>query len=401
MATQVAGTADKRFPGGNPNYDIVSFAIDFLHGIGAPTTPGNIQAVVGWANAESSGYNPSRAGGRNNPLNIVATANDGHVGQGGSQGNIADFATPQAGAAATARFFNDTPGAKANIVQAFRSDAGVGAIQTVVNQFYGQWGGSITFAGPQGASGKPQASYANPFRDVKNLSPERIDQGVDYGGTGPVYAIGNAVVENVTASGWPGGTFIQYKLLDGPAAGMHVYLAEDVHPNVTVGQLVNANTVLGTMYGGPHGIETGWADPNPGTQRALGASQWREGGNSTADGVNFNGLLTALGAPGGKQHGISGTFNGPAQLESWQSLAGSLFGLPGGVIGGLAGGAGALNSATGGLTGAIFQPFIDFIKQEAIVSLEVVGGVVFIILGVVIILVSSGALKDVPVPIPV
>jgi murein DD-endopeptidase MepM/ murein hydrolase activator NlpD len=141
--------------------------------------------------------------------------------------------------------------------------------------------------------------YANPFRSTSGLSPERIDSGVDYAGFGPVYAIGNGVVLNVYAGDWPGGTFLAYQLSDGPAKGLVVYTAEDLNPQVSVGSTVTANTVIGQMYGGPHGIEIGWADgsaiPNA-MARSYGQYQ---GGNSTAFGANFNRLLQALGAPGG------------------------------------------------------------------------------------------------------
>ena len=38
-----------------------------------------------------------------------------------------------------------------------------------------------------------------------------------------------------------------------------MYTAEDLNPQVQVGSTVTANTVIGQMYGGPHGIEIGWA----------------------------------------------------------------------------------------------------------------------------------------------
>ena len=51
-------------------------------------------------------------------------------------------------------------------------------------------------------------TYGNPLRSIAGLSPERIDQGVDYHGYGPIYALGNGVILSVYNSGWPGGTFI-------------------------------------------------------------------------------------------------------------------------------------------------------------------------------------------------
>ena len=108
----------------------------------------------------------------------------------------------------------------------------------------------------------PSPGPRRPSARINALTPERTDQGVDYSGYGPIYAIGDGVVLSTVNAGWPGGTFIAYRLSDGPASGLAVYAAEDIDPLVTVGQSVTAGTVLGTMYEGPEGIETGWADPS-------------------------------------------------------------------------------------------------------------------------------------------
>jgi murein DD-endopeptidase MepM/ murein hydrolase activator NlpD len=157
----------------------------------------------------------------------------------------------------------------------------------------------VTVPAPRPSS---PGSYANPLRAVGALSPERIDQGVDYSGFGPIYAIGDGVVLS-TGGDWPGGTFIAYRLTDGPAQGLVVYAAEDIVPNVQVGAKVTANTVLGQVYAGPTGIESGWADGS-----ALGNTMARtygqyNGSNSTAFGANFSRLLRALGAPPGTLQG--------------------------------------------------------------------------------------------------
>ncbi len=142
-------------------------------------------------------------------------------------------------------------------------------------------------------------TYANPLRSLAALTPDRIDQGVDYSGYGPIYAIGNAVVISTYNGGWPGGAFICYRLTTGPAAGLVVYAAEDINPTVQVGQAVNAGTVIGNAYEGPDGIETGWADPAAnGLTMAADSGQFY-GSNSTAFGANFSQLLQSLGAPGG------------------------------------------------------------------------------------------------------
>jgi murein DD-endopeptidase MepM/ murein hydrolase activator NlpD len=143
------------------------------------------------------------------------------------------------------------------------------------------------------------SGYANPLRDVAALSSERIDQGVDYSGFGQIHAIGDGVVLSTVGPGWPGGTFIAYQLSDGPAKGLVVYAAEDIEASVQVGDTVSSNTVIGRMYAGPDGIETGWADGSalPDTM-AMTYGQFN-GTNSTAFGDNFSHFLQSLGAPGG------------------------------------------------------------------------------------------------------
>jgi murein DD-endopeptidase MepM/ murein hydrolase activator NlpD len=173
-------------------------------------------------------------------------------------------------------------------------------------------------AGPPAPPPPPSSSggYANPLRAITALVPERIDQGVDYAGFGSLYAIGNGVVLNTVASGWPGGTFIAYQLSDGPAAGLVVFAAEDIQPGVQVGDRVTSNTVIGHMYAGPYGIEMGWADGSrlPDTM-ARRYGQY-DGSNPTAFGYNFSRLLQSVGAPGGI---LNGAPNGdlPASWPRW------------------------------------------------------------------------------------
>ncbi|HYA53822.1 MAG TPA: hypothetical protein VEG33_21945, partial [Streptosporangiaceae bacterium] len=72
----------------------------------------------------------------------------------------------------------------------------------------GAWGGawgspaqviSAAIASPTAAG------YRNPLRGASGLVPERIDDGVDFTGLGPVYALGDAVVTDATGTnfGWP------------------------------------------------------------------------------------------------------------------------------------------------------------------------------------------------------
>jgi murein DD-endopeptidase MepM/ murein hydrolase activator NlpD len=150
------------------------------------------------------------------------------------------------------------------------------------------------------------AGYANPLRGLADLTPERIDQGVDYAGSGPVYAIGPGVVENVYNPGWPAGVFIVYVLTTGPDAGRAVYVAEYLVPEVAIGERVDANTPLGLLGSG--GMETGWADLSAlGESEAMAdhqaATTGDSGAVSTPDGISFDALLVALGAPSGVLQG--------------------------------------------------------------------------------------------------
>jgi hypothetical protein len=143
--------------------------------------------------------------------------------------------------------------------------------------------------------------YLNPLRNVSDLVLERIDQGVDFNGSGPVYALGDGVVLAASADypGWEGG-WITYKLTDGPAAGLVVYFAEDVTPTVQPGQQVTASTVIGNMYEGGGGIETGWAQPsglNAESQLTVAGGIGGAGPFPTAVGFNFDLLLESLGVP--------------------------------------------------------------------------------------------------------
>jgi hypothetical protein len=128
----------------------VTWAIAFLKGIGAPVTPQNINTIIAWGTAESGNpTGPQQAYGgwaNNNPLNVVVQSNDQHTGMGGSQGDIANFGSIAAGAAASARLFKNN-GNAAGIIAALKGNQSVGIVERAVNAFYSQWGGHISFSG--------------------------------------------------------------------------------------------------------------------------------------------------------------------------------------------------------------------------------------------------------------
>lgn len=103
--------------------------------------------------------------------------------------------------------------------------------------------------------------YVYPFGP--NATTGRIDQGQDFGGTGPIRAIGRAKIVRLGAPGWPGGNGVLYKLLEGPYAGRHVFVYEGIKPSVRAGQIVAAGQTIGSLIpGSSTGIEIGWADAN-------------------------------------------------------------------------------------------------------------------------------------------
>jgi hypothetical protein len=168
-------------------------------------------------------------------------------------------------------------------------------------------------------SGPVSKFYKDPFRDA-TYSAARIDAGVDYCGSGPVYAIGPAVI---THAGTPSNTstfgsdMSVYRLTSGPAAGKYVFFAEHYNnaPALRDGAIVDSNTVLYNMNGGC--IEIGWSDGN-------GSIAWDQApgsieGQLTAFGKNFNELLVALGTKPGLvlSRPVSGTLP-PGWPTSWK-----------------------------------------------------------------------------------
>jgi hypothetical protein len=152
--------------------------------------------------------------------------------------------------------------------------------------------------------------YVNPLADA-HVRPERIDQGVDYAGSGTLTAIGPARVTYVATSntGWPG-SFIEYQLLDGPDAGCYVYYAEGVNPapGLRVGETVASGQPLASIISGwATGIELGWGAGTHTVTYAAKAHQWNATNdeNSTASpaGKSFSALIASLGGPPGRVEG--------------------------------------------------------------------------------------------------
>jgi hypothetical protein len=152
--------------------------------------------------------------------------------------------------------------------------------------------------------------YSNPLANAR-VRPERIDQGVDYAGSGTLTAIGAARITYVGTSetGWPG-AFVEYRLLSGADAGCYVYYAEGVTPvpGLRPGEAVGAGEAIATIiHGYPTGTEIGWGAGTSTKTYAAVTDGWTPGDDqesvATASGKSFSALIGALCGPTGRVEG--------------------------------------------------------------------------------------------------
>lgn len=142
--------------------------------------------------------------------------------------------------------------------------------------------------------------WTNPIG--KGAKPARIDMGVDYTGSFPLYALGSGTITNVYNSGWPGGKFIGLHL----DSGQYMYYAENINPNVVKGQRVTKGQLVGTAINQYPYVEVGWAAP-PGTGETMAAATGQAnktgdpGKFTTAYGLDMSNLIKSLGGPAGIQ----------------------------------------------------------------------------------------------------
>jgi Peptidase family M23 len=234
------------------------------------------------------------------------------------------------------------------------------------------------------------ANYVNPIG--AGLITGRIDMGVDFTGSGPLYAMGNGTITNVYNSGWPGGTFIGLHMDD----GKYVYYAENIQPNVKVGQRVKAGQKIGFARGQYPYVEIGWAAA-PGTGQTLAAAHNQQshsgdpGAVPTGFGKDFANVLKGLGVkinPGGT--GTPNTGTQQAQLtgaESWNPIVNAIDQFNpflGQLISGFKGSPSSIGDLAGGIGGLVtdFAAAIKmvswlFVPQHWLRILAFFAGIVF------------------------
>jgi hypothetical protein len=246
---------------------------------------------------------PGAAGGSGGPQ----ASNDGGTQQAGNDGG-----TQQAGndgaaqqAAGGGAFPGGTPQTTADTAQSNSQNSMQNSMQNVAPGTAPQ--GNVSPGAGYNPGGLPNLdtpglaqAYQYPISGSAKSNPERIDQGVDFGGQGTYNAIGDSKVVGIQNSGWPGGPYMQMQLTSGPLKGQNYYVAEGIQPLAGVGQTVKKGQPLARITGGSTGIETGWASKTVGLTLSHQLTG-HGGGQEGAAGKSFSTFLNKLGGPGGVQ----------------------------------------------------------------------------------------------------
>jgi hypothetical protein len=238
-----------------------------------------------------------------------------------------------------------------------------------------------------GIPARPGA-YINPFAGSL-VAGGRIDEGLDPTIRGPIRAVGDAVVETVTHfSGF--GTYVAYRLLNGPKAGQRIFISEGIVPHVRPGQRVKAGQVIATGTGA---IETGWAGGPRGAflpvaNKAQGGDYTE--GKVTAAGRDFLQFMLALGTnpgPGGKPSsgggGVSGAVSGGLKAVGQATGVTAVAGAAEDAAGAAAGAAGGLaGDAASAAVNAIWDAIAPNASKAALYVVLVGGGVFLLVAGI-------------------
>jgi hypothetical protein len=202
------------------------------------------------------------------------------------------------------------------------------------------------------------SGYVNPLREA-HVTPERIDQGVDYAGTGYYVAIGDGIVAHADPGGWGQyGAYLEYEVTQpGGLRGVRFFYAEGLDLLVGRGHTIHAGQRLAQLRQPmPYGTEVGVAagiGTDESWARVYGGG-WdgaKDSANSaTRAGIAMSRLIERLGGPGGKIEGpVIGTWPpfAPGGNVATTIVAGS-------IGGGGGGGAVALPSVGQGVAGYLW-----------------------------------------------
>ena len=170
-------------------------------------------------------------------------------------------------------------------------------IQTVAGSYGSSVAVTVTIApvGTVGGGGcvVTSSGYINPFCHVSNLVAERIDQGVDFSGTGPIVAIGSGRVTNYTI--WLAGEEHRLRIncpVDRPPEMLFML------PRISVAPFLWVIRCRPVKYWEQCTMDRMELRLDGGT-KCVGcqpwSSQWNSSSDSTAYGLNFSQFLGSIG----------------------------------------------------------------------------------------------------------
>lgn len=159
-------------------------------------------------------------------------------------------------------------------------------------------GSSSDAAASSGASVAAPSGAANPFALASGFKLGRTDMGVDASmspGSAIVAPLPSKVVR-IDPNWYSGQPGVFFQVTDGPYKGKFWYLAEQIAPNVKLGDTVKAGQQVATYAQHGTGIEIGWAADAANTlaQATTGYTE----GQVTHAGQDFMSFLHSLGVGG-------------------------------------------------------------------------------------------------------
>ncbi len=162
---------------------------------------------------------------------------------------------------------------------------------------------------PAPATAPNPGQYVNPLPASAQIG--RTDMGVDadLNPGDPIVAPGASRVLGITPNWYRGQPYVALQLLDGPMKGHNYYIAEQITPDVSVGQVVQQGQPIGHYAASGTGIEMGWAGPNWEQTLAQATSGYSEG-EQTAAGDSFHQFLDGL------RHGGTPAAGGSSEAAS-------------------------------------------------------------------------------------
>ena len=163
-------------------------------------------------------------------------------------------------------------------------------------------------------AGPTPGHYASMLPDDAKIG--RTDMGVDadLNPGEPITAPGTSRVLGITPNWYRGQPYVALQLLDGPMKGHNYYIAEQITPAVSVGQIVQQGQPIGHYAASGTGIEMGWAGSNWEQTLAQSTSGYSEG-QVTPAGASFHNFLEGL-AHGGTPAGDTSPEAAPAAAET-------------------------------------------------------------------------------------